>query len=157
MRLKVIVVAQLLGLILLLINGPLAEADIKPGVRAGAYFDVESGFIGGEILAGFSEQWFFNPNVEYVFVDRASLWTLNFDFHYDLITDTPFYFWLGAGPAVILFDPDAERFESDTDFAVNFFGGIGFPLPDSRIIPYVQPKLILSEDSEFSLAFGVRF
>lgn len=133
-----------------------ADAEIKPGVRAGAYFDAESAFIGGEILAGFADSWYFNPNVEYVFIDNGDLLTLNFDVHYDLRTDSSFYLWVGGGPAILLFDPEG-RGDSDTDLGVNLFAGIGFPLRDTDLIPYIQPKLILSEDTEFSLAFGLRF
>jgi hypothetical protein len=132
-----------------------AEAEIKPGIRVGAYFDPTDAFIGGEVLVDITRQWWFNPNVEYVFVDRATFLTFNFDVHYDLPTDEV-YVWIGGGPAILHFDPDAERFADDTDFGVNVFAGIGFRT-GSRLVPYIQPKVFISDDSEFSLAFGVRF
>jgi hypothetical protein len=136
---------------------PRANAEAKFGVRAGAYFDANSAFIGGEGLFNvFSDSWYFNPNLEYVFVDNGNLWTLNFDFHYDLPV-RPVYVWVGAGPAILHRDRDRPVDRSDTDFGVNLFMGVGFKLRDSRLIPYIQPKVILSDNSEFSLAFGLRF
>lgn len=134
-----------------------ADAEIRPGVRFGAYFDAESAFVGGEILGNITDSWYFNPNVEYVFVDNGNLMTFNFDVHYDLPTSSSLYFWLGGGPAIIYFNPDSNIRRSDTDLGINLFMGIGFPIRDSRFIPYVQPKIILSDNSEFSLAFGFRF
>jgi hypothetical protein len=141
------------GLILLAVN---AEAEIKPGVRVGGYFDPNDAFIGGEALIDVAPQWYFNPNVEYVFADHAQFVTFNFDVHYDLHTNENIYFWIGAGPAILWFDPDAPRRESDTDFGFNVFAGVGFQT-HSRIVPYIQPKVIISDHSQFSLAFGVRF
>ena len=126
-----------------------------PGLRVGGYFDAESAFVGGEVLVPLSHPWYFNPNVEYVFVDRGDLVTFNMDFHYDLPVDD-FYIWLGAGPAILYFNPDSAR-DSETDFGVNLFVGIGFKVGSGRIVPYIQPKAILSDNSEFVLAFGVRF
>jgi hypothetical protein len=135
----------------------IAGADISPGVRVGAFFEAESAFIAGEVATNFTENWSFVPNVEYVFLDNASQFNFNFDFQYHIRTDSRFEFWAGAGPAIIHVDPEDEILDSDTDFAANLFFGVGFPLSDARILPYVQPKLILADKLEFVLAFGVRF
>jgi hypothetical protein len=135
----------------------IARADITPGVRVGAFFDAESAFIGGEVVTNLTEDWSFVPNVEYVFLDNASQFNFNFDFQYHIRTDSRFEFWAGAGPAIIHVDPDNELRDSETDFGANLFAGVGFPLRDARILPYVQPKLILADNVEFALAFGVRF
>jgi hypothetical protein len=132
-----------------------AEAEIKPGIRAGVYFDPTDAFIGGEVLVDITRQWWFNPNVEYVFVDGATFMTFNFDVHYDLPT-RDVYVWIGGGPAILYFNPDAPRFADETDFGLNVFAGVGFRT-DSRLVPYIQPKVFISDDSEVSLAFGVRF
>jgi hypothetical protein len=134
-----------------------ARAEISPGVRAGVYFDAESAFVGGEVEIGLTEDWRFVPNIEYVFVDEASLTTFNFDLQYTIRTDYSVEFWAGGGPAILHFNPENDQFDSDTDIGANIFFGVGFPLRDAQILPYVQPKLILSDDVEFSLAFGVRF
>jgi hypothetical protein len=134
-----------------------AYAEISPGFRAGAYFDAESAFVGGEVVADLTEDWRFVPNVEFVFVDNASLTTFNFDFQYNIRTDYRFDLWAGAGAAILHFNPENDNFDSDTELGANLFFGVGFPLQDARFIPYVQPKLILADDVEFSLGFGVRF
>ena len=137
-----------------------ASADIRPGVRIGGYFDAGAAFIGGELLMGITDRWYFNPNLEYVFVDNGDLITFNFDIHYDLDTRSNLYFWVGGGPAILYFNRDRpfnEDGDSDTDFGVNLLFGVGFPIHNSRFIPYVQPKVIISDNSEFSLAFGLRF
>jgi hypothetical protein len=132
-----------------------AEADIKPGVRAGVYFDPTDAFIGAEVLMDVTDRWYFNPNFEYVFVDNADFVTFNFDVHYDLPTDDV-YVWIGAGLGILYFDPDAPRFDSETDVGLNLIAGVGFRT-GSRIVPFIQPKAFLSDDSEFSIAFGIRF
>lgn len=134
-----------------------ARADIHPGFRAGAYFDAGSAFVGGEIVNSIGEHWRIVPNVEWVFVDDANEATFNFDFQYDIPTHYSVDMWAGAGPAIIYFNPDNPRRGSDTDFGVNLFYGIGFPLRDAQFMPYVQSKVILSDNSEFALAFGLRF
>ena len=149
---KLLFVMLILGLVFIAGN---ADADIKPGVRVGAYFDPTDAFIGGEVLVDITRSWYFNPNVEYVFVDRADFWTFNFDVHYDLPTDAVFV-WVGGGLGILHFDPDPDRFADETDFGLNVFAGVGFKT-DSRIVPYIQPKVFISDDSEVSLAFGVRF
>ncbi len=133
---------------------PSAQAQVKPGIRAGAYFDANSGFIGGELLFGVNRHWFIDPNVEYVFVDNGHMMTFNFDVHRDLNVTGPLYVWVGAGPAIVWRDPD--RGQGHTDFGLNIFGGIGFRT-HSELVPYIQPKVIISNDSDFSLAFGLRF
>ena len=141
----------------ILFFGSIARADITPGARVGVFFDMDSAFVGGEVVTDLTEDWSFVPNVEYVFLDNASQFNFNFDFQYRIRTDSRFEFWAGAGPAIIHVDPENELRDSETDFGANLFGGVGFPLRDSRILPYVQPKLILADNVEFVLAFGVRF
>jgi hypothetical protein len=134
-----------------------AEADIKPGIRAGAYFDAGGFFIGGDILAKISNRWYFNPNVEYVFGDGADLLTANFDIHYDLRTSAKnLYVWVGGGLAVIHTDPDNDRIEGDTDPGLNLLMGVGFPFGGGKVF-FIQPKAIIADNSDFSIAFGLRF
>lgn len=138
--------------------GSTAQAEIRPGVRLGGYFDAGGVDVGGEILANTAwRNWYFNPNVELVFADRAKLATFNFDFHYDLPMRSGIYMWVGGGPAIMYWNPDNDRLDSETDFALNVLMGIGFSSRSSRVIPYIQPKVILSDHSDFALDFGVRF
>jgi hypothetical protein len=135
-----------------------AKADLDFGVRAGFYDDADAGFLGGELLWGVTRQWYFNPNLEYVFVDNGDLMTLNADVHYDFPTRSPFYVWAGGGPAVIFRDSDCRRCndDSETDLGLNLLGGIGFG-KGQALRPYIQGKVILSDDTEAVLAVGLRF
>jgi hypothetical protein len=149
-------VARALAVAGFLLLPGLAHAQVDFGVRGGFYNDADAGFIGAEILtaSGFNRQIFFNPNVEYVFVDDGSLTTVNLDLHYDLHTrSAPYSFWLGGGAALLFNDFDDE---DDTDFGLNLLAGVGF-WPRQTIRPYVQGKVILSNNTEAVLGFGVRF
>ncbi len=140
----------------------IAQAEIDFGVRGGLYSDAEAGFLGAELLMDVTRDWFFNPNFEVVFVDDGDLYTLNLDAHYDLRTRSPYYVWLGGGAAVIFSDfdpPPGCRFcddDSETDLGLNLLAGMGFG-KGQAIRPYVQGKVILSDNTEASLAFGLRF
>jgi hypothetical protein len=146
---------------LFLIPG-MARAEIDFGVRGGFYSDADAGFLGAELLMDVTRQWFFNPNFEYVFVDDGHLYTLNLDAHYDFPTRSPYYVWAGGGPAVIFSGFDAPRGcrrcedDNQTDLGLNLLGGIGFGKRQA-IRPYVQGKVTLSDNTEASIAFGIRF
>jgi hypothetical protein len=137
--------------------GPASAVDF--GVRAGVYDDAGEAFVGGELLAQLSPRWFFNPNVEYVFVDDGDLITVNGDFHYDFPVDFNGYVWAGGGPALILddreFPPRGREDDDDTDLGVNLLGGVGWRA--DGLVPYVQGKIILADETEAVLAFGLRF
>lgn len=140
-----------------------ARAEVDFGVRGGLYSDAEAGFIGGELLWDVTRQWYFNPNLEYVFVDDGDLWTLNLDFHYDFDTRTPFYVWAGGGPAAIFSSVDPPRncrrncdSDDETDLGLNLLGGVGFG-KGQALRPYIQGKVVLSDDTEAVLAVGIRF
>lgn len=132
-----------------------ARAEVDFGIRGGFYDDADSGFVGADLLMGVSGPWFFNPNFEYVFVDDGSLWTLNGDVHYDFPRQGNVALWAGAGPAVIFRDPGCRRCDDETDFGLNLLGGVG--LVRGGVRPYLQGKVILSDDTEAVLAIGLRF
>ena len=143
---------------------PPARSDIDFGIRGGYYTDVEEFFLGLEALAQISDsRWFFNPNVEFVFVDPGDLWTLNLDVHYDFDTDDrDTYVWAGGGPAIIFTDrgDDDRPFrddddDDDTEAGLNLLAGIGWQL--ESVVPYLQGKIILADESEAVIALGVRF
>lgn len=146
---------------LFLIPG-IGRAEIDFGVRGGFYSDADAGFLGAELLMDVTRDWFFNPNVEYVFVDDGDLWTLNLDAHYDFHAGAPYYIWAGGGPAVIFSSidppPGCRRCDDDseTNLGLNLLGGIGFGRGQA-IRPYVQGKVTLSDNTEASIAFGLRF
>jgi hypothetical protein len=138
-----------------------ALAQIDVDLRGGAYTDTEEAFIGGGILMPVTGNWFFNPNIEYVFVDPGSLWTVNGDFHYDFAQVENWSFWAGGGPAILFRDFDDDRpgrrndDDEDTDFGANLIAGVG--MVGGAVRPFGQIKVILADDTEAVLALGVRF
>lgn len=124
------------------------------GVRGGAYFDADEPFLGVEGLLPLRDRLWFNPNLEWVFVSRADLYTINFDVHYDLQSSGPYSFWVGGGLALVRFDPPG-RGGTDTDAGLNLLGGVAFSRSD--LIPYLQAKFLVDDDTEFVLAGGIRF
>lgn len=130
-----------------------AQADF--GIRAGLW-DGPDPFIGFDVLAPLGSNWFINPNVELVFGDHEDVAALSVDFHYDLEKGPPF-FWVGAGPAVLFreFDrPFAD--DSETDFGLNLLAGVG-TRTSSGLVPYLQGKVVIADDSRFAVAVGLRF
>ncbi|HEX5758556.1 MAG TPA: hypothetical protein VF121_05140 [Thermoanaerobaculia bacterium] len=137
-----------------------AAADIDPGFRAGFYSDAEAAFIGGELLTDITRRWFFNPNLEYVFVDDGSLWTLNADAHYDFDVETPLAVWAGGGLAVIFREFDDPRLrrlneDDDTEIGLNLLAGVGAKRGAMR--PYLQGKIVIADETEAVIAVGLRF
>jgi hypothetical protein len=131
---------------------PAAAADF--GVRGGYYFDAGEPFLGAELIMPVARRIYFNPNVEYVFVEDTTFLTLNADFHYDFPTRGSTFVWAGAGLGILHSDPEGDD-NGDTDPALNLLAGVGFRT--GGVIPYFQAKLIIDGGSEFALAFGVRF
>lgn len=129
-------------------------ADIDADLRVGAYTDAEEAFIGAGLLTRIGGDWFFNPNLEWVFVDRGDLATLNADFHYDLAHRGDTDFWLGAGPALVMREGPGGN--DETDVGLNLLAGIGF-LRSQPLRPYLQAKVLISDNTEGVIAFGVRF
>ncbi|MFB3907540.1 MAG: hypothetical protein ACE15D_03960 [Candidatus Eisenbacteria bacterium] len=130
-----------------------AQGRVLGGVRTGYYFDQEDAFLGAELLTQAADRLYFNPNVEYVFVENGSYLTLNGDFHYDLASGGSSMFWLGAGLAGLMRNPDGPG--SDNNLGANVMLGMGASA--GSVIPYLQLKFILSDNTETSLAAGLRF
>jgi hypothetical protein len=133
-----------------------SAAHVAPELRGGYYADAEKAFMGGGMLISMSPTWDFNPNVEYVFVENADYFTVNADMHKDLNQGSGPAVWLGVGAAIIAVDPNENiANDTDTDLGLNLFTGIGAKRGAAR--PFGQLKVTLSDESETSLAFGLRF
>ncbi|HEX9800930.1 MAG TPA: hypothetical protein VGC00_12250, partial [Thermoanaerobaculia bacterium] len=62
--------ASVVAALLALVAVP-AAAQVDFGVRAGAYLEDADPFVGLELLTRMgSSEWFFNPNLEFVFADE---------------------------------------------------------------------------------------
>jgi hypothetical protein len=136
-----------------LLSAPAVADDLMAGVRVGYYTEVSKPFVGGELLVRVAPRFYFNPNVEAVFVDNGSYLTFNGDFHIDFPTRAAFV-WLGGGIAVIQVNPEGPN-NTDTSTAANFLAGVGFR--GGAVVPYFQAKVIAKSDTEFAVAFGLRF
>jgi hypothetical protein len=146
--------ASAFALLLTLIAVP-AAAQVDFGVRAGAYLEDADPFVGLELLTRMgSSEWFFNPNLEFVFADERDRISANFDFHYDFRKGEDYYLWAGAGPAVINTEGVGGR-DDETDAGLNLLGGVGWRV--EGMTPYAQLKVVLSDDSELVAAVGIRF
>ena len=137
-----------------LLTPPLFADGLKFGLRGGYYTEAEEPFAGAELLVPLAHRLYFNPNVEYVFVSSGSYLTYNADFHYDIGVSRSTYFWVGGGLGVVQVNPEGPD-NGSTDAAANFLAGIGFRTGSA--IPYFQAKVIAKSDTEFAVAFGVRF
>ena len=137
-----------------LLAPPVFGDGLKFGLRGGYYTEVEKPFAGAELLVPVTHRFYFNPNVEYVFVDSGFHVTYNADFHYDIGVGRSTYFWLGGGLGVVQVNPEGPN-NGSTDAAANFLAVIGFRAGSA--IPYFQFKVIAEGDTEFVVAFGVRF
>ena len=155
MRRGALLAVALAGILPLAAAAPARAADF--GVRGGVYSfkgGPDKPFAGVELLFHGGDSIYFNPNVEYVFVDNGKYWTFNFDGHWDLPTHGVPYVWIGGGLAVRLVDPD--RASSTTKAYANLLAGIGFRTR-SHVVPYIQLKLITSNPVTFVAAGGIRF
>jgi hypothetical protein len=139
------------ALLTVLVSAASARADMF-GVRAGYYADVEEPFAGVEFLVGVGNRVYFNPNFEYVFTDDPDFMTFNADFHYDFRTRSRAYVWAGAGLGVLYSNPEVG--DGNTDLGLNLFFGLGLK---GDVVPYVQGKVIVSDDTEFVIGVGLRF
>jgi hypothetical protein len=133
-----------------------ASADDRTlfGARVGYYTKAEDPFVGVEVVIPIAHRLDANPNVEYIFGDGRTYMTFNMDFHYDFYSRARTFAWAGAGLGVAYVNPTGPA-PSNTDVVANFLAGVGFSR--GPVIPYFQAKLIAKSDTEFAIAFGLRF
>jgi len=149
------------AIILMLFFIQLSNEDINGqsrgafGIRTGIYTDLSDLFIGGEYLAPIGSRIFLNPNIEYIFVADGSYWTFNLDAHYDFPTYSDVYVWTGGGIGILHFSPKGPP-DATTNVGLNLLFGLGFGTA-STIIPYVQGKAIISDNTDFEFGLGIRF
>lgn len=150
-----LVLTVVLAVALLAMAAPARADNLRFGLRGGYYTDAEGAFVGVELLARIASRVYFNPNLEYVFIDGGRYSTWNADFHYDVPMHGSTFVWLGAGLALVLVDPDGPD-NSNTDVGANFLAGVGFRT--GSVIPYFQLKGLAKEgNGELVVAFGLRF
>ena len=144
------------GLLMVVVWGFATPADTRTllGFRFGFYAESEDAFLGAEALVPLRRGWFLNPNVENVFAEGVTFVTFNVDVHYDLPVQAPYSIWVGGGLAVLYRNPEG-RAPADTDVGINVLFGLGWHR--GNLYPYVQGKVILSDEAELVLGLGLRF
>ena len=133
-----------------------ARAEIDGDVRAGLNADAEGPFIGGGILTGIgqSHNWCLNPNAEYTAGDEADVLSVNADVHYDFATPGTWTFWVGAGPALVTYDPEFGE-DDDNDFGVNLL--VGTSAKKGKVRPFFQGKYFAADNDQLLIAGGIRW
>ena len=131
-----------------------AEDRTMFGVRGGHTLG-EGPLIGVEVAAPLAKHLTFNPNAEETFTTYVNYTALNADLHTDFATSSSLVIWLGAGIGVVRADPKMDDDSSHTDFATNFMWAVGFR--SGRFIPYLQGRVVRTDETNFTLAFGLRF
>jgi hypothetical protein len=129
-----------------------ANAQAHFGLRGGLYMDQDEGFVGAHILSPIQRNWVFTPNFEYVFVEPGSYFTINADVHYDFPSRTNTIFYLGGGLGI---SHSSYEEVSNTDAGLNLLTGISF----SRrpVIPFIQAKVMIGDDTQLILGGGLTF
>ena len=150
-KLVPILMASLVALTGLAAPARAADLDLRVGAYTGPDFDKP--FAGVGLLSHLGGSLYFNPNVEYVFVDNAKFGTLNFDVHYDLPTHGHPYLWVGGGLALAHTDLDGPG-GNETKPRANLLAGLGFHTGGA--VPYVQVKYLTGYEY-LVVAAGIRF
>jgi len=132
-----------------------AQAQWAFGLRTGVYTDGSDLFVGAEFLTPMGPgPWKFNPNIEWAFVSNGNLFTLNADFTFDLAPTKVVDIWVGGGPALVYRSRDQGDDEADP--GLNLLAGVGF-LRGRAVSPYFLGKILISDNTQAILGFGVRF
>jgi hypothetical protein len=136
---------------------PAATRASDVGFRVGYLVDAEAFSMGMEMLTSLDREnaWFFNPNFEVAVGEERNVASLNGDFHYDFDTQSDAAVWLGAGPALLITDPDRPDSDNDVDPALNLLLGVGARTGSYR--PFAQIKGVLSDNSDAAISVGIRF
>ncbi len=140
------------GMLLSVLSFGSAAAQTRFGVRGGYYLDQDEPFLGAHLVHKIQRGWMFNPNFEYILVERGSLFTINADLHYDLPSRSTTIFWLGGGLGISHFS--VEDF-NNTDTGLNLLMGASFGRRGA--IPFVQVKVRVDDGSQLVLGGGVTF
>jgi hypothetical protein len=131
-----------------------ANAQAVLGARVGVWANPTNVFVGAEALFPMREPWTFDPNAEVVFRSSHTLAALSADFLYRLQRIPSATFWIGAGPAVLV--NDLHNGDTRTDLGLNLL--VRAELVGGRSYsPYIEGKVVLSDNNRAALGFGLRF
>jgi opacity protein-like surface antigen len=126
--------------------GPAAAQQTRIGSHAAYHFDVRQPALGGQLEVPLLQQLELYPSAAYFLVDRGSLWAVNADLKYRLLSPA----YLGAG---LNLARRSVNDVNDTDAGVNLLAGVqGRRGP---IQPFMEGRVILNSGSAFQLAGGL--
>lgn len=143
-----------ISLAILGITATPSRAGTDVDLRVSMYPDADAWAIGGGLLTDVGGgNWFFNPNLEIGMGDNLDLMLLSGDFHYDFASASNLSLWAGGGPAVLMTNP--PNGDNQTDLGLNALMGMG--ARGGGLRPFGQVRGTFADESQFSIAGGIRF
>ena len=127
-----------------------AEAQVRPGVRAGISVDPDQFYVGGQVeTAPLVDRLRFRPNLELGVGSDATLAAFNFEFVYPFLSRQAWHAYAGAGPALNWFNINDR---SDTEAGFNMLVG----LEHSRGL-FFEVKLGVFDSPDVKFGVGYTF
>lgn len=140
--------AALLTLLLCFSSTPLFAQDV--GVRAGVSGDPDQFYFGGHLETGeLLERLTFRPNAEIGLGDDVTLVAINLEFAYKFPTRQAWQLYVGAGPALNIYDRDDE---TDLEGGFNILLGV-----EHRQGLFVEFKVGLGDSPDVKFGVGYTF
>jgi hypothetical protein len=133
----------------------LAAVEARAGdvsLRAGAYTDVNSVFVGIEYRTPVQGRLYIAPNFELAIPGEGSYFSFNADLHYVFPAQGKLSPWLGGGLGI--YSRNHSGGDGDTTVGANIILGLGLR---AELKPYVQLKVVVKSDTALVLGFGIRF
>jgi len=133
--------------------GPAMAGPIGFQANGGWYSESEKFFLGAGARLGVATVAVI-PNVEWLFVDNGSTYTVNVDGTLNVLPMGVASGYVGAGVGWMIVD--LEGFDSNSDMAVNLLAGAAFNLTSLK--PFAQFKwVVLDADDPMVFSLGLRF
>ena len=142
-----------LTLALLPALGAVAQAQtnrLHIGPQIAYDFDIEEFGLGAQLGVPIARRLEFYPSFMWYFIGEGSLWNLNADLKYRVISAQPHWLYLGTGLNISRFTNDGA---GNTDAGLNLFAGA--ESLKGRIHPFAEARLIVGDGSRFQLAGGL--
>jgi hypothetical protein len=115
----------------------------------------EGSQIGADLRIPIGPHLHFSPNLEHVFKANYNDTSLNADLQVDVPSSGPIGVWFGIGLGGVFEDGRQPGMQDETKLVTNFISGVGFR--SGRVTPYLQAKVARTDETSFSLGFGLRF
>ena len=148
-------VSRALATLVALSAGPALCADgFEFSARGGQVLGAGSQ-VGADLWIPMGPRVHFTPNLEHVFKANYNDTSLNADLRLDVPTSGSVRVWFGLGIGGVFQDGRQPGMEDETKLVTNFVSGVGFR--SGRLTPYIQAKVARTDETDFSLGFGLRF